>query len=41
MQEALNPGALRRAERRIEKENNQQFLITPSQNYLDPFGLTQ
>lgn len=41
VQEALNPGALRRTERRIEQENNQQFLITPSQNYLDPLGLTQ
>lgn len=41
VQEALNPGALRRAERRIEKENNQQFLITPSQNYLDPLGIAR
>jgi len=30
MQEALNPGYLRRMERRIEKENNQKFIIKPS-----------
>lgn len=38
VQEALNPGALRRMERRIEKENAQQFLLRPSQNYLDTAG---
>lgn len=30
LQEQLNPGYLRRMERRIEKENNQKFLIKPS-----------
>ena len=38
LQEALNPGALRRMERRIEKENAQRFLISPSRNYLDTTG---
>ncbi|PHR17888.1 MAG: hypothetical protein COA41_11360 [Sphingopyxis sp.] len=41
VQEAMNPGGLRRMERRIEKENNQQFLLKPSQNYLDPAGIAQ
>lgn len=41
VQEALNPGSLRRAESRIQRENNQQFLITPSQNYLDPLGIAR
>lgn len=31
MQEWMNPGSLRRMERRIERENNQQFLIRPSE----------
>lgn len=31
MQEAANPGYLRRMERRVEKQNNQKFLIKPSQ----------
>lgn len=30
LQEAMNPGYLRRMERRVEKENNQKFLIKPS-----------
>lgn len=38
-QEALNPGSLRRMERRIEKENGQSYLLAPSQTHLDPFGL--
>jgi hypothetical protein len=38
LQETLNPGALRRMERRIEKENAQSFLISPSRNYLDTTG---
>lgn len=38
LQEALNPGALRRMERRIEKENAQRFLISPSRSYLDTTG---
>jgi len=29
-QEALNPGYLRRMERRVERENNQKFVIRPS-----------
>lgn len=41
VQEALNPGALRRMERRIEKENAQQFLLRPSQNYQDPLGIAR
>lgn len=41
VQEALNPGALRRMERRIQKENNQRFLVSPSQSYLDPFGIAR
>lgn len=40
-QEALNPGSLRRTEDRIRKENDQQFLLRPSQSYLDPFGVTR
>jgi len=39
VQEALNPGSLRRMERRIEKENGQSYLLAPSQTHLDPFGL--
>lgn len=31
VQEQLNPGYLRRMERRIERENNQKFLIKPSE----------
>ncbi len=41
VQEALNPGALRRMERRIEKENSQQFLLAPSRTYLDPLGIAR
>jgi len=41
VQEALNPGALRRMERRIAKENAQQFLLRPSQTYLDPLGIAR
>lgn len=41
VQEAVNPGALRRMERRVQKENNQQFLISPSRTYLDPFGIAR
>lgn len=39
VQEALNPGSLRRTERRIEKENGQHYLLAPSKTHLDPFGL--
>jgi hypothetical protein len=31
IQEAMNPGYLRRMERRIEKENNQTFFLRPSE----------
>jgi hypothetical protein len=31
MQESMNPGYLRRMERRVEKENSQTFLLRPSQ----------
>jgi hypothetical protein len=31
IQESLNPGFLRRTEQRIERDNNQQFLIKPSE----------
>lgn len=31
IQEALNPGYLKRMERRIKKENNQEFMLPPSQ----------
>lgn len=41
LQEAVNPGSLRRTEDTIRKENDQQFLIRPSQSYLDPLGLTR
>jgi hypothetical protein len=41
VQEALNPGSLRRTEQRIQKENGQQFLIRPSQSYSDPFGIAR
>mgnify|MGYP001594006474 CR=1 FL=1 len=30
MQESINPGYLRRMERRIEKENGQKFFLPPS-----------
>ncbi|WP_434456500.1 hypothetical protein JQR85_13505 [Stutzerimonas urumqiensis] len=41
VQEAVNPGALRRMERRIEKENGQRFLLAPSRSYLDPLGIAR
>lgn len=41
VQEALNPGSLRRTEQRIQKENGQQFLIRPSQSYSDPLGIAR
>lgn len=41
VQEALNPGSLRRMERRIEKENGQQFLLSPSRNHMDPLGIAR
>jgi polyphosphate kinase 2 (PPK2 family) len=36
IQESLNPGYLRRMERRMEQENAQSFLIRPSQHI--PYG---
>lgn len=41
VQEAMNPGSLRRNERRIQQENGQQFLLKPSQSYLDPLNITR
>lgn len=41
VQEAVNPGSLRRMERRVEKDNNQQFLLSPSKNYMDPLGIAR
>jgi len=41
VQEAVNPGALRRMERRAEQENGQQFLLQPSRNYMDPLGIAR
>ncbi len=37
MQESLNPGYLRRMERRIEKQNSQTFLVRPSEGRAQPF----
>lgn len=39
--EAMNPGALRRREALITQQNEQGWLMRPSQNYADPFGLTR
>lgn len=41
VQEAMNPGSLRRTEQRIRQENDQQFLVRPSQSYLDPLGIAR
>lgn len=41
VQEALNPGSLRRTEQRIQKENGQEFLVRPSQSYVDPLGIAR
>lgn len=41
VQEAMNPGSLRRTEQLIQKENGQQFLVRPSQSYLDPLGIAR
>ncbi|MGH8484128.1 MAG: hypothetical protein ACRESP_06970, partial [Pseudomonas sp.] len=40
-QEALSPGSLRRTEQRIQKENDQQVLVKPSQSYMDPLGIAR
>ena len=41
VQEAMNPGSLRRTEERIQKDNGQQFLVRPSQSYSDPLGIAR
>lgn len=41
VQEAMNPGSLRRMERRVSSENNQEFLLSPSRDHLDPFGISR
>ena len=41
VQEAMNPGSLRRTEQRIQQENGQKFLVRPSQSYLDPLGIAR
>ena len=41
VQEAMNPGSLRRTERRIQQESGQKFLVRPSQSYLDPLGIAR
>jgi hypothetical protein len=35
IQEALDPGSLKRMERRIERENNQQFMLKPSEYHVE------
>lgn len=37
LQEAVNPGSLRRMERKIKKENEQHFYMPPSQERMRPF----
>ncbi|MFA7945185.1 hypothetical protein ACEK06_22455 [Pseudomonas brenneri] len=41
VQEAMNPGSLRRTEQRIQQESGQKFLVKPSQSYLDPLGIAR
>lgn len=41
VQEALNPGSLRRTEERIRQQNGQEFLVRPSQSYSDPLGIAR
>jgi hypothetical protein len=41
VQEAMNPGSLRRTEQRIQQENGQKFLVKPSQSYMDPLGIAR
>lgn len=41
VQEAMNPGSLRRTEERIRQQNGQEFLVKPSQSYIDPLGIAQ
>lgn len=39
--EAMNPGALRRREALVTRENEQGWLLRPSQNYADPLGIAR
>lgn len=41
VQEAMNPGSLRRTEERIRQQNGQEFLVRPSQSYQDPLGIAR
>ena len=41
VQEAMNPGSLRRTEERIRQQNGQEFLVRPSQSYSDPLGIAR
>lgn len=41
VQEAMNPGSLRRTEQRIQQENGQKFLVRPSQSFMDPLGIAR
>ncbi len=41
VQEAMNPGSLRRTEERIRQQNGQEFLVRPSQIYQDPLGIAR
>jgi hypothetical protein len=36
--EAINPGALRRMEEKTTREKEQEWMIRPSETYLDPLG---
>ncbi len=41
VQEAMNPGSLRRTEQNIRKNNSQEFLLRPSESYADPLGIAR
>ncbi|WP_233096895.1 hypothetical protein [Pseudomonas sp. MF6787] len=41
VQEAMNPGSLRRTKQRIQQENGQKFLVRPSQSFMDPLGIAR
>lgn len=41
VQEAMSPGSLRRTEERIRQQNDQEFLVRPSQSYQDPLGIAR
>lgn len=38
IQEAMNPGSLRRMEKRVQRDNAQSFFLSPSRNSLNPLG---